>query len=264
MSLNLQLFSEADCQWLHDHPWLAGAEIYREIDSTNRRALQCAATIASPHLVLAETQTAGRGRGVNQWFSGEGGLMFSLRLDTATVGLPRSELGILSLAAGLAVREALTEFVPAASLQLKWPNDVYLDGRKVCGILLEVAGGASPVVVVGVGVNVHNRFTDAPPDVQRRATSLADQMEHPPSLRDVLEPLLESFERETHHAATGTLNLVSRWQPCCFLHNKFVEIRQVAEVISGRCQGICESGALLVQTESGTRKISSGEVATIR
>ena len=265
MSWNLQLFSEADCRWLNDHQWLAGVELYREIDSTNQRALACAPSMSLPHLIVAETQTAGRGRGANRWHSRDGCLMFSLRLDSSSMRLPRHQLGILSLAAGLAMREALSSFVPPHQVKLKWPNDVFLADRKVCGILLEMADTASaPAVVIGVGVNVHNSLADAPADVQQKAATLADHVSPPPTLRDVLETVLDSMELEMQRVADGALDLVSRWQDCCFLHNKYVEIRQVTETIQGRCQGINGNGALLVSTDSGVREVSSGEVVSIQ
>src|SRR5690349_2367368 len=110
-------------------------EQHEEIGSTNDRAMELAVErdLPVPALVIAERQIAGRGRGGNVWRSGAGALTFSLVIERPA-GLPRERMALLSLAAGLAAREAVVGAAPGHDVKVKWPNDVYLDGRKVCGI----------------------------------------------------------------------------------------------------------------------------------
>jgi BirA family transcriptional regulator, biotin operon repressor / biotin---[acetyl-CoA-carboxylase] ligase len=116
-----------------------------EVGSTNTHLLESISGGESrpvpplPLLLGADRQTRGRGRGRNAWWAAEGALTFSLLLQPERYGIPISRWPLLSLATGLAIRDALDSHLPGISLQVKWPNDVYADGRKLCGILIETA-----------------------------------------------------------------------------------------------------------------------------
>src|SRR6201993_4824044 len=129
---------------------------YYKIGSTNTAAMEAAAAGAAEGSVfLAEEQTAGRGRGTRSWHSARSsGIYCSVVLRPA---LPPSDVLVLSLATGLAVRAAIQAIDPSLNPDLKWPNDVLLQGKKVCGILTEMNAEATQVryVVVGVGMNVN-------------------------------------------------------------------------------------------------------------
>jgi BirA family biotin operon repressor/biotin-[acetyl-CoA-carboxylase] ligase len=117
--------------------FVAEAEVHAELRSTNDRALRLAETATRlPRLIAALRQTAGRGRGANRWWAGDGALTFSLLLDAPPVPLERWPQ--MSLAVGGAVCMAVAGLVPNADVRLKWPNDVFVNGRKACGILVEV------------------------------------------------------------------------------------------------------------------------------
>jgi BirA family biotin operon repressor/biotin-[acetyl-CoA-carboxylase] ligase len=144
---------------------------YYRAGSTNTLAMEAAAAGASEGIVfLAEQQTAGRGRGNNQWHSAESaGIYCSVILRPA---LPPSEVLVLSLAAGLAVRAAVQEIDSQVIPDLKWPNDVLIDSKKFCGILTEMNAEATRVrhIVIGMGINVNQAAF--PDDLQETATSL--------------------------------------------------------------------------------------------
>ena len=118
------------------HPWIQRFEFTQSLASTNDQAARLAAEefLACPALVLTEEQTAGRGRGGNRWWSSRGGLMFSLILSG---GDSAANWSGYSLTAGLAICEALAAEIPAVDFTVKWPNDVYANERKICGILIE-------------------------------------------------------------------------------------------------------------------------------
>src|SRR5687768_5425088 len=129
--------------------FVRSVETHDELGSTNDRALVLAGDpdLPRPALVLAVHQTAGRGRGGNVWRSGPGALTFSLVIDRPWV-LSRERMPIRSLDADLAARDAVASLAPRRHVTVKWPNDVYLDGRKLCGILTEVPPGFPDRAVV--------------------------------------------------------------------------------------------------------------------
>lgn len=128
-----------------------------EVDSTNRYALDA----ARPGLLISSlVQTAGRGRRGRPWFSPAGENLYM----TLTLTPPEERYPVI---AGVAVREALAELVPRLKVEIKWPNDVIIKGRKVCGILCEAKGG---IAAIGIGVNVNRKAW--PMDLDHRAVSL--------------------------------------------------------------------------------------------
>ncbi|MDR0705156.1 MAG: biotin--[acetyl-CoA-carboxylase] ligase [Planctomycetaceae bacterium] len=141
-------------------------EYYDCISSTNdhlKEILKQSVLPKLPYLVVARRQTAGRGRGHKVWWSGEGALAMSLALELETLSLKRTDLPLFSLAAGLAVLKTIRNRLPENNvIGLHLPNDVYVDGKKISGILIE-----SPTpqhLVLGVGINVNNRLNEIPPE----------------------------------------------------------------------------------------------------
>jgi BirA family biotin operon repressor/biotin-[acetyl-CoA-carboxylase] ligase len=262
-----------DAAHLKSRTFVRTVEIHDDLPSTNDRALDLASGApALPALIVALRQTAGRGRGVNRWWAADGALTFSLVLEPDQATLPMSRWPELSLTAGGAVCTALLELLPGADLRLKWPNDVYLTGRKVCGILVEVHAverradrrsaprAAHQRVVVGVGINVNNSLADAPEDVRRRATSLIDVAEQHFPLTDVLVAVLRQFDVDVQLLAAGDTRLRDRWRRLCLLSGRSVALHDGTRSIAGTCLGIDDDGALLLQTEAGPRRFFGGVV----
>jgi BirA family transcriptional regulator, biotin operon repressor / biotin---[acetyl-CoA-carboxylase] ligase len=217
-------------------------------------------------LLAARCQTAGRGRQGRSWWSEpDASLTFSLALP-----LERTDWSGLSLAAGLAVAEALAPEI-GLELGLKWPNDLWLRapetpesvGRKLGGLLIEtvaVAGVSSParVAVVGVGLNV--RDLGHPIDPQRYSSGRAYLQERLPSvdaltvLQRVAPALLVGLQRFAHE---GFAPLRARYAARDVLAGREIQ----AGAMHGRAAGVNDLGLLLVHTESGVQAISSGEVS---
>src|SRR5579862_3978982 len=168
------VFASADLERIVATGLIGGYEFHSEIGSTSDRAAELVKQprLACPFLVLAERQTAGRGRGSNWWWSAPGGLTFSLALDARQCGLPVERLPLVALAAGLAVCDAIEPLLPGVAVRLKWPNDVYVAGRKACGILVEAPGVSPARLIVGIGINVNNTFAAAPRELQQVGTAL--------------------------------------------------------------------------------------------
>jgi BirA family biotin operon repressor/biotin-[acetyl-CoA-carboxylase] ligase len=240
------------------------AEFHAEIGSTNDRAAELARqpSLACPFLVLAARQTAGRGRGSNRWWSAPGALTFSLILEARQTGLPVERWPQIALAAGAAVCEAIEQSIPDAAVRLKWPNDVYLGGKKTSGILVEAPAVATGRLLVGVGVNVNNSFADAPLELQPFATSMTDVACRAFDSTDVLLAILARFEFWLSDLAGNEHELFERWRARCLLAGKRVRLSAGSRQFSGICQGIDDTGRLMLSTPDGIERHLSGTVVS--
>lgn len=238
-------------------------EWHAELASTNDRALELCASgaIETPHLVVADRQTAGRGRGANAWWSGPGALTFSLIIATEQVEVPPVRWPQVSLTTGLAVCEAVSSLLPTAEVSLKWPNDVHLHRRKVCGILVEVPGSRRGTLVLGIGINVNNLIADAPAELRETAISLADAAGVRLDRPALLTRVLQQIERELAHLAQGNPELAERWQALCCLRGRHVRLVAGEREHAGRCHGIDSEGALVIETEAGRQPFFGGVIA---
>lgn len=227
-----------------------------ETTSTNDDAAAAAkAGAAHGALFGAETQTRGRGRRGSEWLSTPGaGLWVSVLLRPEL----SAELGPgLALCAGLAVRAAVAKRV-AATVLVKWPNDVLADGRKLGGILVEsqISGGKLTNVVVGIGINVTQ--TEFPDPLSKIATSLAllsaTDSAREPLLADVLSSLEIEVERLTSQGMAG---IAEALRP----HDALLGRRLRVEAVEGTGAGIDTSGRLLVRSSNGQlRSLASGHI----
>ena len=231
-------------------------QVLVECDSTNLQLLAMAKNGApAGTLLLAERQTAGRGRRGRRWHQGPQSLAFSLLWRLPAERPPSG----LSLAVGLAIAEALSA-VAAHEAQLKWPNDVLLDGRKVAGILIESAGtqAAGARYVIGIGINLGD--TEAlPAEVAAIATGIpaADRLQLLARVLDRLVVALDEF------AAHGFAPLQSRWQ----MRNAYQDLAvnlffaEGGDPVQGICRGVDTNGELLLETATCLQTIASGEVS---
>ena len=243
------------------HPWIQRLEFTQSLASTNDHAAALAAEefLACPALVWAEEQTAGRGRGGNRWWSSSGGLMFSLIL--AGPDSTAANWSGYSLTAGLAICEALAAEIPAVDFTVKWPNDVYADGRKICGILIESPAQARSRLIVGIGVNVNNSFASAPGELQATATALCDLDGQLRTLSATLFEILSRLEHFWQRLATeGFAALRDQWQERAFLTGRTVTLQAGHAQHVGRCLGIDAEGSLLLQTERGREAFAAGSI----
>jgi BirA family biotin operon repressor/biotin-[acetyl-CoA-carboxylase] ligase len=235
---------------------------YYRVGSTNTLALEEAAAGAPEGSVyLAEQQTAGRGRGSNQWHSAEStGIYCSLVVRPA---LPPSDVLILTLATGLAVQSAIQEVDSRLQPDLKWPNDVLLDGKKVCGILTEMSSEATRVrfIVVGIGLNVNH--ISFPAELEAIATSLRMITGTEWSRLEVCAALLKSFDREYNNLLLNPeahADILERFQQ----HSSSARGKEVwieeHEGFEGTTEGLDARGFLQIRTPAGLKTVYSGTV----
>jgi BirA family biotin operon repressor/biotin-[acetyl-CoA-carboxylase] ligase len=250
-----------DLSRLYQSGFLARIEHHAEIGSTSDRALKLAAQddLELPLLVLAERQTSGRGRGSNRWWAAQGALTCSLLLEPPAE-LPPARWPRLSLVAGLAVCEALEALYPRGLFQVKWPNDVFAEGKKISGILVESPAAAKNRLVIGIGVNVNNSLAAAPKEIGALATALCDLDGQEHDLTSVLAKILEALERAMSDCRRDLSALAERWNPRCFLTGKAVKAQSAGGVVMGRCLGIDAEGALILQSDTGRQALVSGTV----
>jgi BirA family transcriptional regulator, biotin operon repressor / biotin---[acetyl-CoA-carboxylase] ligase len=239
---------------------------YYKIGSTNEAAMEAAAAAAPEGSVfLAEEQTAGKGRGGNEWHSARSaGIYCSVILRPQ---LPPSDALVLSLAAGLAVQSAIHSIDSRLHPDLKWPNDLLLDGKKFCGILTEMNAEATRVrhIVIGVGINVNQR--KFPDDVRDTATSLLLASGTEWSRVELAAALLKSLDREYRDLVANPEareSILRRFSEA----SSFVRGRKVRIEENGGFEGITEGldarGFLLVRSGDRVRTVLSGTVRALR
>ncbi len=244
--------------------FLRGAEHHAEINSTNDRALELCRDpkLPVPYLVLADQQTSGRGRGANRWWSSDGALLFSVIVDAAEYELPESRWPQISLTAGVSVCEVLGK-VSSATVGLKWPNDIWLNDRKVCGILVEVPPVQRGRLVIGIGLNVNNSFASAPPELQTIATSLCDESGAVFDRNKLLSDVVRQLDFDLCRLAVNDPSLPVLWQSQCVLRERIVSLETSQQFVTGCCLGIADDGALRLQTHSGEQRFYGGVVRRI-
>ena len=236
---------------------------FYKIDSTNTAAMAAAAAGAPEGSVfIAEEQTAGRGRGSHSWQSARSaGIYCSVVLRPA---LPPSEVLVLALAAGLAVRAAIEQVDSRVTADLKWPNDVLIAGQKVCGILTEMNAEATRVryIVVGIGINVNQPAF--PKELEGEATSLRLTTGSEWSRVELAAALLKSLDREyrllIEHPDARQSILRRFTEQSSWVRGKQVRIEENGSRIEGTTEGLDDRGFLLVRTAQGVQTVLSGTV----
>jgi BirA family transcriptional regulator, biotin operon repressor / biotin---[acetyl-CoA-carboxylase] ligase len=236
---------------------------FYKIGSTNTAAMTAAAEGAAEGSVfVAEEQTAGRGRGANSWESERSaGIYCSVVLRPA---LPPSQVLVLALAAGLAVRAAILEIDSRVAIDLKWPNDVLIAGKKVCGILTEMNAEATRVryIVAGIGINVNQpRFSK---ELEDEATSLRLVTGREWSRVGVTVALLKSLDREYRlliERQDARQSILRRFaESSSWVRGRQVFVEENGSRISGITEGLDERGFLQVRTPQGLQTVLSGTV----
>lgn len=256
------MHSTFDLDRIRAETFVEQVEFRSEMPSTNDLALDLARqeNLRLPLLVLTERQTRGRGRGENRWWSAEGALTFSLVLDMGSRGIPTKSQPQISLTTGLAVCETQQQLHSQIDVALKWPNDVYVGGRKICGILIEAPSRPKGRMVVGVGINVNNSFATAPEELRGTATSLSEATGSRFDIDDVLISFLKAFSAYLDLLKSDSAKVRQRWQQFCMLTGRSVRVTRWQQQVQGICQGIDDDGALVVRTNAGIERCLVGQI----
>jgi BirA family biotin operon repressor/biotin-[acetyl-CoA-carboxylase] ligase len=259
-------FAALDLALAHT-PFASKLEFFPTIHSTNTHAMQQAEAGAPDGSVyFADEQTAGRGRGAHAWSSPpSSGLYVSVLLRPR---IPPADVLWLSLAAGLAVRDAVRQ-VTSLACDLRWPNDLLFGPRKFCGILTELNAEVTRIrhVVIGIGINVHQ--PQFPAELRDLATSLEIETGRAWPRQELLIALLQSLHREVlalsdpAAAPIAAQSILERLeQASSWVRGKRVRVEEL-EGFSGVTEGLDARGFLQVRTPQGLRTVFSGGVREI-
>lgn len=229
---------------------------FDELDSTNSKALELSkSNIANGTVVITDNQTAGRGRQSNTWFSVPGkSLTFSIILYP---DCPIDQINKYSIIAGLAVSDVLIEI--GLSPKLKWPNDVLIDSKKICGILSEskIQNYYLKTLVIGIGININEEKTDFPPELQLSSTSLSIEFGKNQEREQFLAYVINNLEARLNQIASFS-DQIAAWQNRCVHLNKVTKFNYNNKIIKGRFVELTESGEAKILIDGKVQVFNSG------
>lgn len=255
--------SENTIRWGLETKWL-GQTIYHyeQLESTQVQAHQFAKdNAANGTIVIADEQTASKGRMGRGWDSKKGkGIWMSFILRPDILPFQAPQLTLLTATVLASVIKDLTEVDP----QIKWPNDILINNKKVAGILTEMQAEQDQVtyIIVGIGINVNHDLDDLPPSLQQKASSIGLETEKDINLLTILQPILETFEEKYEtFLANGFSNVKKEWEKFGFKLGHKLEINSQNDRWSGTFIGVAEDGALLARNEAQeVKRIYSAEI----
>lgn len=257
------LMTEAEIKSLMHTDWVAKEVLYFDtIDSTNTKAQELAEKgYQSGTLVVADKQESGKGRRGRSWVSPSGtGIFMTLMIKP---DINPNNASMLTLVAALAVAKAITSVTGEEAL-IKWPNDIVINGKKVCGILTEMNAQFDYInhIVVGIGINVHNE--SFPEEISQMASSLMIEAGGKRFHRaQIIAETMSYFEQyyDTFLKTQDLSALVREYDKLLVNRNKSVRVLDPKEPFDGKAMGITPKGELIVDTWESRKLVSSGEVS---
>lgn len=234
---------------------------YDRIDSTNLQAKRLAEEgYGNGTLITADYQEAGRGRRGRSWESPQGTtILMSLLLKPQ---IEPNRASMITLVSALAVSKAITQLTGQPA-DIKWPNDIVMNGKKVCGILTEMSVNQNAIdyIVVGIGINVNTeQFSEEIKDI---ATSICLEIGRQISCEELMEAVWTYFEEdyEIYLKTQDLQKLVTDYNARLVNQNQQVRVLDPKEPFEGEAKGITSQGELIVDTKDGRKFVSSGEVS---
>ena len=239
---------------------------YEEIGSTNDEAFRLGSAGAPEGtVVLADSQTKGKGRLHRSWYSPSGGNIYTsiiLRPQIEAAKTPQ-----ISIMVGVAIAEILESYCPD-KIKLKWPNDVLINEKKVCGILSQLKTAASKVdfIVLGIGVNVNVGYNQFPREIRNLATSLIVETGREISQGELIISLYENMAKwYNQHLKDGFGRIKEKWLSISPMIGQTVRMIFREEVVSGRAIGLDDDGSLILLVAGNKEiKISAGDATILK
>ncbi len=238
-------------------------QYFKETESTNIIAREIANSVEEGTVVIAESQTQGRGRLGRKWLSPEGGIWLSIILKPRIQPLYASRITLL---AGVAVAKTIRNFGLAA--KIKWPNDVLINGKKVCGILTEIEAEMDMIdyCVVGIGIDANVDTESFPEDFRESSTSLKKELGNSINRIEFVQKLLLEFEAlYLKFQKDGFPSILEEWRNMSATIGEWVKITTQTRTIYGEAIGVDNEGALILETGEGQlEKIVAGNCEHLR
>ena len=237
--------------------------LYKEETRSTNEDAKIAAAEGAPDgtVVLTEFQGTGHGRLSRGWFCPKGkGVLFSVLLRPQDI-LPQDAPKYTLLAAVAVVRACRAR---GLDVGIKWPNDVLADGKKLVGILTEMSAEMERIhyIVIGTGINVNIEAAEFAPEIREKATSLSLLAGHPLDRRQLLADILQEMETLSLDVqAQGFAPVLDEWRRLSLTLGQEVRVIGVNETFTGRAVDIDADGALLVDTETGRRRVLAADVS---
>lgn len=235
--------------------------VYNEVSSTNTIAKFLSRNgVESGSVVIAERQTAGRGRSGKSWESPLGGVWLSVILAP---NADYSKIPLITLATGVAVAKAL-ERIGVENPKIKWPNDIMINAKKVCGILTEAVTNLNNIenVIIGVGIDANLNIEDFPKELQGKTTTLESELGRKMDENLLIRIFLEEFEEISElFSHEGYEKILNEWRKRSYTIGRVVEVKKpFGKPYEAYAIGISKEGALVVEKNDGTlEKVISGE-----
>ena len=252
--IGYRLISSPDLLLPYELPgWEQKIYHFAEVDSTMEVAKELAKKGAEEGtIVVTECQACGKGRLSREWFSPRGGIYFTLSLKPkiSPVYAPR-----VNLMASVAVAKAIRGLFGLAA-ELKWPNDVLIEGRKVCGILAEMEAEMDAINFVNLGIGINANFPVG--QYEERATSLKEELGKEIDRKELLNSVLSEIAKQ--QALLTKADLLEEWKSLSATLNRDVRVVSLGEEVTGKAIGIDSNGALILKCpDNSLRNIIAGD-----
>ena len=230
------------------------------IDSTNKFAKDLTiGAVKNGTIIIADEQTNGRGRFGNNWCSIKNkGIYYSIIFEKSSENL---KYETLTLFISLAISRLIEHF--SINPKIKWPNDILISGKKVCGILSEsISNNNRDFIIIGIGINLYHNSFDFENDIKDKATSISLNTSKQIDREGFINLLTEYIHIYYNYFLSYTFsNFLKEYEDKSYILNKFIKINLNNEILSGKVIGFNERGFLILKTSDKTIEISSGEVS---
>ena len=234
---------------------------FSETDSTNIQAFNLAATgLEEGSVIIAESQTSGKGRLSRNWISPPGKnlyLSIILRPKILTCHAPR-----LTLVTAVALSETLDDF-KIFDHRIKWPNDILINGRKLSGILTEMKGDCDTIdfIIIGFGINLNASFSDYPKDIRDSIISIKEFTKSEINRIEFLQSLLVNFERNYFNFIQGGFDdILTKWKKKSSIINQKIKVTEHDKIFTGIVTEVTSDGNLVVKTDKEIHIVNSGDI----
>ncbi len=235
--------------------------IFNEVMSTNTLAKFLSMNgVGNGAVVISEKQTKARGRSGKNWESPLGGVWLSIILNP---NVDHSKIPLITLATGVAVENTLKR-IGVENAEIKWPNDILIQNKKVCGILTEAITSFNTIesIIIGVGIDANITIENFPKELQENMTTLNDEIGKKVDENLLIKTFLEEFEKISDQFVNGEYEaILKKWRKNSYTIGKIVEVHEpFSKPYDGYVLGISRDGSLVVEKIDGTlEKVISGE-----